>query len=108
MGIFKKNMLIFVGVFVISTNLIEITKAIRSINYIGAPQGGVEVVCSPEDPRVYNLNYANQESSEFNDVDGCKPQKDYQHNINGDGLGNMAPQSPKEDKSIVTSLPYMN
>uniref|UniRef100_A0A0A0K7P8 Uncharacterized protein n=1 Tax=Cucumis sativus TaxID=3659 RepID=A0A0A0K7P8_CUCSA len=92
MGISKKNMLVFVGVLLISTTLIEITKATttRTRDY-GPLDQGVEIVCSPEDPRVFKLHYANDESSEYNSVDDCKTLKS-KTNFNGQSP-NMAPQS---------------
>ncbi|KAA0036627.1 hypothetical protein E5676_scaffold2392G00270 [Cucumis melo var. makuwa] len=114
-------MVVLVGVLLISTTLIEITKATSRIVNYGAPQG-VEIVCSPEDPRVFKLHYANDESSEFNAVDDCKT---LNRNLNFGGRSqdvtpqspNVAPQSPnvapqssqetKGVKNVVTPLPYM-
>uniref|UniRef100_A0A0A0K4C8 Uncharacterized protein n=1 Tax=Cucumis sativus TaxID=3659 RepID=A0A0A0K4C8_CUCSA len=100
MDITKKNMFVFVGLLLISTTLIEITKATtRSMNY-GAPQG-VEIVCSPEDPRVFRLHYANDESSEYNAVDDCATLKS---NLNFDGRSQNVPaQSPSQNVAPQTS-----
>ena len=111
MAIFKQNMVVFIGVLLFSTNLLEIACTIRTIKH-DLLKEDVKVVCNLKNLPISKLRYGANKYGKHNAIDFCKPlQDDGHHRIRRDEVRNMVFDSPKKIKGdkdhIVRTQPYI-